>query len=154
MIASGIEAKFIEIENFSGSLYFSLSLSITKFSIIYFISLGTPGSKIIVFPLHSIKIPGAAPGLFGIGIAFSGIKAIFFEFSGKFIFRFANLCLSFSSMSLFKTRFTPHNSATTSFVKSSFVGPNPPVEITMSTLFNAVSNAFLRLNLSSPTTVL
>ena len=102
------------------------------------VSLGGPGSITIIFPFFSIIIPGAVPlSLYSTIPFFSGTIACFTLFSvitlpvrSKY-FRILPNALS-SRISL-----SPKYSAAVSFVRSSSVGPKPPVVIIKSALEKA-----------------
>ncbi|MPM73593.1 hypothetical protein SDC9_120575 [bioreactor metagenome] len=118
-----------------------------------FISLGGPGIIIRILPFSSIIIPGAVPLSLYMIIAPSGIIACFILFSvmsrPNLEKNFFILFNALSSRYIFLSKY----SAPISFVRSSPVGPNPPVVIITSARSNAKCIASFILFGLSPTTV-
>ena len=118
-----------------------------------FISFGGPGIIIRILLLSSIIIPGAVPFSLYITVEFTGTIACLTLLSviGLFILskNFLILSRAFSS----RISFRPKYSAPISFVRSSPVGPRPPVVIIMSALSKAMFMAVFILSGLSPTTV-
>ncbi|OQA23246.1 MAG: hypothetical protein BWY60_00039 [Actinobacteria bacterium ADurb.Bin346] len=126
----------------------SLIRGITSCLNISSISLGTPGmEKISPLPDLTTK-PAALPILGLMGFAPSGINDCFSRFlmTLSFFIYLKNLRLDLFKASTF-TSLQPKNSATASLVRSSSVGPNPPLIITISLcsvhIFNASFMSFI-----------
>src|ERR1700722_8062144 len=119
-----------------------------------FNSCGGPGSRITMRPLVSSHRPGAVPRSLSRTAAPSGTIA-WRAFTSDIVRpswrkRASILLITAGS----RASFLPKRSATASRVRSSSVGPSPPLAITSSTRWHASSNALRNGARSSPTTVL
>ena len=118
-----------------------------------FISCGTPGRQATYAPPTFIQTPGAVPTRFGSGSAPSGKSAWTRFRSGISRFRRANIAAIASSEPASSTSGTPAAFARASRVRSSWVGPSPPVITTRSARSNANRNAWTFSARSSLTVV-
>ncbi len=97
--------------------------------------------------------PAAVPGISAIAFAPIGISACLRLFSGINFPRLEKRPFIRSTISVSRTSSTPINSATTSRVRSSCVGPSPPVTIRASDLLTPAAKTSNILSGLSPTTV-
>src|SRR5580704_5121691 len=117
-------------------------------------SRGGPGSSATMRPLSSIHRPGAVPRGFSSTSAPSGTMAWRRFTAGMSRLKLRNLASIARTTSSFRCRRRPRRSATVSRVRSSSVGPKPPLAITTGTRFNASRNASASNPRLSPTIVL
>src|SRR3984893_13673130 len=119
-----------------------------------FNSCGGPGRSTTICPRASSQSPGAVPRALSRTVAPSGTSAwrAFTVDIGRPICRKrASILLMTSAL---RSSFRPSKPATASRVRSSSVGPRPPLAITSSARSIAWANASRRAPSSSPTTVL
>src|SRR5579883_1057167 len=117
-------------------------------------SRGGPGKRASMRPESSIQMPGAVPREFASGSAPSGTMAcckLFSVISRPKLRKRARMCSTRSSR---RRSLRPRTSETASRVRSSCVGPRPPVEMTSGTRSRASRKASRRNSRLSPTTVL
>src|SRR5579859_816548 len=116
-------------------------------------SRGGPGSNATMRPLSSIHRPGAVPRGFSRTSAPSGTMAWRRFTAGMSRLKLRNLASIARTTSSFRCRRRPRSSATVSRVRSSSVGPRPPLAITTGTRFSASRNASASSSRLSPTIV-
>ena len=119
-----------------------------------FNSRGGPGSSAIIRPFSSIHKPGAVPPGLSSGSAPSGTIACRTFTSGISRPKLRKRPWMARRISSLRCSLRPSRSATASRVRSSSVGPSPPLEITSGTRSSASRNAALNSSRSSPTIVL
>ena len=98
-------------------------------------------------------IPGAVPFSLYKTSQSSDISACFRLFSVMLRWLLAKYSFNRLSASSSSTSFCPHTFVATSFVRSSFVGPNPPDKIKISDLSNPCLITSSNLSSLSPTVV-
>ena len=119
-----------------------------------FISRGTPGSRKMSLLPRSQKTPGAVPSGLLRGFEPAG-KSTCLKFAGGGTrLRCAYQVTRSARHSAFSTNSTPKVSAHTSLVKSSNVGPSPPVQMITSLRRKASWKSSARSSRWSPTAVL
>src|ERR1700676_2432601 len=116
-------------------------------------SRGGPGNSATIRPLSSIQRPGAVPRGFSNTSAPSGTIAWRRLTAGMSRLKLRNRASIARTTSSFRCRRRPRSSASVSRVRSSSVGPSPPLVSTTGTRFSASRNASASNSRLSPTIV-
>ena len=117
------------------------------------ISTGGPGMMTMILPSRSAHQPGAVPLRLGMNSAEGISQACLTLCEGMFCPRLRKYCRSSWTMSSWTLGVSPKAAATASRVRSSCVGPSPPVVKMMSERSSPIWKACVSCARSSPTSV-